>query len=143
MDIMKTYRNSLLIVAVSMLLSVPFAQGQRASQWVGGTPGQANNWQCPKNWLDGRLPDEFSNVFIPDVSTRSLAYPVLAEVVWINSLRMEGNAQLTIAKGGQLTIYEDAFVPHPYNLKVNGVLDILNSLEGGGNQPATAALAKR
>ncbi|MCB0520866.1 MAG: hypothetical protein H6577_21210 [Lewinellaceae bacterium] len=139
---MKANHNSFLAVAFALFLSIPFTQGQRTLNWMGGTPGHETDWQCPKNWYEGRLPDEFSNVSIADVSTRSLVYPVLKDAVWINSLRLEGNARLTILNSGQLTIYQDAFIPHQENLKVNGLLNILNELEEGGKQPATASLAK-
>ncbi len=63
-------------------------------------------WNCPKNWSSHRVPDTFSDVIIPDVSSTSLAFPVIREGSHeINSLLLYSNATLTIEEGAMLSIY--------------------------------------
>ena len=81
-----------------------FSQVQNT--WKGGTPGMEQVWDCHKNWSTYKVPDEFTNVIIPDVSTSSLSAPRLSGQVAINGLFIETGASLTIDKDAQLKIYE-------------------------------------
>ena len=82
---------------------------QKSIIWKGGTPGQKNEWYCAQNWSTHNVPDEFSDVIIPDVSTSSFAFPVIRSgKVEINSLFIQFNGSLTIAKDVIMTVNENA-----------------------------------
>lgn len=82
------------IFALLCLICVT-VNAQKTATWKGGTPGKPTDWSCPTNWKEGRVPNEFSNVVIPDVSTSTWAYPVIEEgVVEIFSLQCAPNARL-------------------------------------------------
>ncbi|MBP9120305.1 MAG: hypothetical protein KBF59_05525 [Ignavibacterium sp.] len=59
---------------------------QKLTEWRGGAPGRERDWNCSKNWSTGRVPDEFSDVIIPDCSGRGGFYPVVKDVVEVNSI---------------------------------------------------------
>lgn len=122
---------------VSLLVCLSICDSNLLAQktviWKGGTPGRETQWQCPKNWSGNNVPSEFSNVTIPDVSTSGMNYPVLNDVAEINSLRLEGNAVLTITSKGQLTVFNSVVAPDKENLKVIGLLKVLNGLEKSGH----------
>lgn len=126
---MTTKITTSIILLACLLAQSPNLFSQRTIMWKGGTPGKETQWQCPKNWTCNHVPDEFSNVTIPDVSSSSMAYPVLMGVAEVNSLRLEGNAALTIAPEGQLTVFTDVVVLHKENLQIKGTLIVLNELE--------------
>ena len=92
-------------------LTVFSVTAQTTIEWVGGTPGKETNWDEPKNWSSHRVPDEFSNVVIPDVAATTQSYPVIRSgVVELNSLMLESQAKLTIQKDAQLVGFEQS--PH-------------------------------
>lgn len=136
-----TARITISILLLACMAYSPALFTQRTVTWKGGAPGQETQWQCPKNWAGNHVPDEFSDVTIPDVSTRSMAYPVLKDMTGINSLRVESNAVLTITPEGQLTVYNDIFILHENNLQVKGALKVLN--EGEAAEKVMAALLEQ
>jgi len=78
---------------------------QKATTWRGGTPGMANNWYCPQNWSTCSVPDEFSDVIIPDVSRSTFTTPeLLSGTVEVNSICIHQNSSLTISKEATLII---------------------------------------
>ena len=80
---------------------------QKVATWKGGTPGRNTDWYCAANWADGRVPNEFSQVIIPDVSASTFSYPVLGSgEVEIWSLQMLAGAQLKIGKKAHLIVSE-------------------------------------
>ncbi|MBC7774357.1 MAG: hypothetical protein H7246_02880 [Phycisphaerae bacterium] len=83
-----------------LCLIYPTAQAQKTATWKGGTPGRNTEWNCATNWKEGRIPDEFSNVIIPDVSTSTFSYPIIYEgVIEIFSLQCAPSARLnTLSK---------------------------------------------
>lgn len=96
-------------VRLFCFLTVFFISGSIHSQqfiiWKGGTPGQENAWECTKNWSKCRVPDEFSNVVIPDVSTASNCPPVIQKgTVQVNTLFVESNANFHISDNAQLLV---------------------------------------
>lgn len=95
---MKTF-----IAAISFLFCIQItSSAQTTATWSGGTPGRTQDWNCPTNWKEGRVPDEFSQVIIP--SDRHV-YPVIRTAVDdIDALRVDGGGQLTVSDGGQLTV---------------------------------------
>ncbi|MCY7328964.1 MAG: hypothetical protein LH618_10475 [Saprospiraceae bacterium] len=72
-------KNALLFATTLALLFIAqtTVHAQKTATWKGGAPGRSTDWMCAANWREGRLPNEFSAVIIPDVSTGSQAYPVI------------------------------------------------------------------
>lgn len=114
---------------------------QKAITWKGGAPGRETQWQCPGNWSENKVPNEFSDVVIPDISTRGLNYPVLNDVAEVHSLRLEGNAIFTIAPQGYLTVLFEIIAVDKERLKINGELKVLNGAEQNHNEDAAHATA--
>jgi len=80
---------------------------QKVATWKGGAPGRPADWYCPSNWEEGRLPNEFTQVVIPDVSASGSNAPVLASgEVEIWSLSLQNGASLRIARNAHLTVLE-------------------------------------
>ncbi len=124
---MKTLIIFLLTLSSSILVA------QKSVTWVGGTPGSETSWDEPRNWSDHHVPNEFSNVFIPDVSTSSFSNPTIKDgVIELNSLQIESTAKLTIQKMAKLIVYGDADGFYANNFEINGafiVLDDINEME--------------
>jgi hypothetical protein len=79
---------------------------QRTITWKGGTPGMKTDWYCSQNWSTSTVPDEFSNVIIPDVSTSTFAMPVIPTgSVEINELYIQSNASLTVSGKASLCVF--------------------------------------
>jgi hypothetical protein len=75
---------------------------QTNSTWVGGTPGRSTDWNCPTNWKENHVPDEFSQVFIPPNCNY---YPVIKSTIPpIDALLVEGGGRVIIDKKAKLTI---------------------------------------
>jgi hypothetical protein len=83
------------------------AQAQKTATWKGGTPGKTTDWNCPTNWKEGRVPNEFSNVIIPDVSTNTFGYPLIDNgIVEVFSLQCATNARLDIKGSGRIILLD-------------------------------------
>ena len=94
---------------------------QKIATWKGGTPGRPNEWNCPTNWKEGRVPNEFSQVLIPDVSSSTFHNPVLNEgEVEIWSLQILSGATLRIGKYAGLILLEQD--EQPYTAFGEGVI---------------------
>jgi hypothetical protein len=99
-------RNILFFAAI-ILISPTALLAQKTATWKGGTPGKPADWNCATNWKEGRVPNEFSQVIIPDVSASTFHSPVLAsgEVeVW--SILIHSGASLRIGKQARLIATE-------------------------------------
>lgn len=98
--------------AAAFLLALLFAcctalGAQKPATWKGGTPGRPTDWNCPTNWKEGRVPDEFSNVVIPDVSTSTFAYPVIERgEVEVLSLVCAPTSRVTVRSKARLIVAE-------------------------------------
>ena len=89
-----------------------------------------NDWYCPQNWSTSSVPDEFSNVIIPDVSTSSFAEPAIMEGrVLINSILIQHNGSLTIAHDAVLHIIDNAVGIKLENLNIDGSLVFESDLQ--------------
>lgn len=102
------------MIVLSIFLFIALdSYAQREIVWKGGTPGQESEWFCASNWIPERIPDEFSNVIIPDVSTSSRAYPEIKgeQVVAINEIRVYTTAELLVDKQSSLLIYGNVYDP--------------------------------
>lgn len=103
--------------------STAYASLGKINYWQGGQPGQASEWNCAANWSDGRVPDAFSNVVIPDVSTQTNAYPVLKNTeTEINSLTLLSGASLTITPDAALSVVTNVEKAGNARLNVRGIL---------------------
>ena len=101
-----------------------------------------NEWNCPKNWSAYAVPDAFSNVIIPDVSTTSLASPVIKDgTVEVNTLFLGADASLTVEVGAQLVILEKAGSFFPPNFHPKGRILLLDDA-AGINAGANSAITK-
>ncbi|MEP6794054.1 MAG: hypothetical protein ABJB16_06990 [Saprospiraceae bacterium] len=86
------------ILFFSLLATYSFSQ--ITSIWKGKTPGHEFDWNWPGNWSTNRLPDDFTDVFIPIDNTLTRNYPIIkTHGVEINSLNMHIDASITILKG--------------------------------------------
>lgn len=98
--------KSIAIITLFFLVNLS-AHAQKTATWKGGTPGRKSDWNCPSNWKDGRVPNEFSAVVIPDVSTNTFAYPVIEEgEIEVQSLYTAPGARLTIKNKARLVVLE-------------------------------------
>ncbi len=88
-------------IAIALLLGFTLS-AQTTATWQGGKPGRTTDWNCPANWSEGRVPDEFTQVIIP---AGRQWYPVIQGTPTpIDALLMEGGARLTIQDGARLAI---------------------------------------
>lgn len=127
---MKTNLYPRIQLAITVALLSFFTNGfsQKVIIWKGGTPGMKNEWNCPQNWSTSSVPDEFSNVYIPDVSTSTLSSPVIRTgKVEVNCLFIESNASLTIKKPAQLVVHGIAEGLRKENLILEGSLLVLDN----------------
>lgn len=105
-------KKSLAIIALFFLVSLS-AEAQRIATWKGGQTGRPRDWNCPTNWKEGRVPNEFSNVFIPDVSTSTFCYPLIDKgIVEVASLEYAPNARVDV-RGNARFIVLDALTKTP------------------------------
>lgn len=85
----------------------PSLRAQKIVYWEGGTPGMESNWNCPDNWSTNAVPNAFSDVIIPDVSTRSRVYPILSHKdAEVNKLTLESGAALLVQNGSCLVVFD-------------------------------------
>ncbi len=83
------------------------------------------------------MPDDFTNVFIPDVSSTSLSFPIIKSgLVEINALTIASNAILTVEKGAQLTVFTTAQGANGRSLKLKGSILLLDELNENKALPA-------
>ena len=101
-----TFASAQLICAVLLLTFCTTVFSQNINTWKGGTPGMEHEWNCPKNWSNYNVPDGFTDVIIPDVSSTSLAMPVIQKGIGeVNSISIASNSMLTIRKDAQLIVH--------------------------------------
>jgi hypothetical protein len=107
---------------------------QKTVTWIGGTPGHENDWNYARNWSNNTVPDNFSNVIIPDVSTTTFSSPIITSgKIEVNTLFIETTAHLTIAEAGELVILEDAVGISRRNLRVYGRLLLPDTVPGNSD----------
>ncbi len=109
-----------LIIALLTLTSTITA-AQNTVTWVGGTPGNETSWEEPKNWSNHHVPNEFSNVYIPDVSTSTFSNPVIEKgIIELNSLQIVSTAKLTIDEMAKLIVHGNADGVYADNVDIKG-----------------------
>lgn len=123
--------KNLLIVLLTMASTSLMAQNTVI--WIGGTPGNETSWDEPKNWSNHHVPNEFSNVYIPDVSTSTFSNPTIKNgVIELNSLQIVSTAKLTINKMAKLIVHGSAEGVFAANVNIKGsfiVWDEVNDKE--------------
>lgn len=144
---MKTFFTSIirLVLPILFLTLCTSAFSQKTVTWKGGAPGHETEWNYAKNWSTYAIPDGFSNVVIPDVSTTSLASPVIQmRRVEVNTLYIEPTALLTVEKGALLVVNERIEGTTKTNLRMNGLLFLPYEAEKKTDKTrATAAVEKK
>ena len=75
--------KTLLIATLSLISTFTFVQ----VTWEGGTPSNEKSWSEPRNWSTSYVPDEFSDVLIPNVSSTTFSNPIIkASIIHSKSL---------------------------------------------------------
>ena len=119
--------KTLFMVICTFITTSTFAQ--QATTWLGGTPGQERNWNEARNWSNNRVPDAFSNVFIPDVSFSTFSAPVIASgTVELNTITIASNGQLTIGKNAKLMVYNEAIGLRNLSWDSKGLFLVLDAI---------------
>ena len=96
--------KTIFIALFTLISTVTIAQN--TVTWKGGTPGNETSWNEARNWSNHKVPNEFSNVIIPDVSSSTFSYPIIEEgIVELNSILVASTALLTIRNSAKLIIY--------------------------------------
>ncbi|MEI6412360.1 MAG: hypothetical protein WCR52_23415 [Bacteroidota bacterium] len=97
-------RTAIATICFFALFSINLS-AQKTNVWNGGFPGHENDWHFSKNWSLGKTPDVFDNVVIPDVSTTTRRYPVLASgEVEIASLYVQNGATITLMQPARISV---------------------------------------
>ncbi len=79
------------------------AQAQKRNVWKGGFAGQATEWNCPRNWSLGTVPDETCVAVIERDYRSTPKYPVVSsEVGSIQYLELHRGAKLELADNRRL-----------------------------------------
>ena len=120
------------------LLFALAASAQKNNVWRGGAPGHETEWAFFKNWSTGKIPSEFDNVIIPDVSASTGDYPVIRTgEVEILGLEIQSGATLTLLPEARLLVE---------TLQISGTCKGCKSrilMEGdGGGRGMTASLGQ-
>ncbi len=121
-------------IALVLFLGFSFSlSAQTTNVWQGGKPGRTTDWNCPANWSEGRVPDEFTQVIIP---TGASYYPVIRYALTpIDALLMEAGAKLSIQAGARLSILGETGIFDGVTalglIENNGILEIGETVNGG------------
>ncbi len=134
-------RNPLFFAIIILVVNTTLF-AQKTATWKGGTPGKPNDWNCSANWREGRVPNEFSDVVIPNLENRN--YPLInRNVDDINTLLVMSEASLTIGKKGSLSVFEKLEIAQGGSICNNGKLNLpISEIPISKNQN-TVELAKR
>lgn len=100
-------KKSFLKTICWLLLALPpmTTDAQRIATWQGGAAGKPNDWNCSRNWREGRVPNEMSDVVVGDVSSASRCLPIVCSpVTAVNSLQILSGGRLEIESKGQLEV---------------------------------------
>ncbi|MCC6724908.1 MAG: hypothetical protein IT258_10390 [Saprospiraceae bacterium] len=127
---MKATTISILAIFLGLSLNL---NAQTTAIWQGGKSGRTTDWNCPANWSEGRVPDEFTQVVIPAGAN---SYPVIHYApAPIDALLMEAGARLTITDGARLAILGETGIFDGITIfgqiENNGTLEIGEALNRG------------
>lgn len=119
-------KKTLLLAAALLLAAIvcpKLAHAQKQNVWKGGTPGHATDWNCPRNWSLGFVPDWTCVAIIEASQTEKACYPVIARVVEaVQAVQVCAGARLEIGPAGRLEVEvpEACFIQG--ELRTQGVL---------------------
>jgi hypothetical protein len=120
--------KTLLIAIFSLFTTITFAQ--QAVTWIGGTPGNETSWNEAKNWSKNKVPYEFSDVIIPDVTTTTFSAPVIKRgTIELNALQIASNGKLTVESEAKLIVYGFASGILKGNVNLEGTLFVMSDFE--------------
>jgi hypothetical protein len=94
--------RALIFVILSLISSITFAQV--TVSWLGGAPGNENNWNDARNWSNHHVPDEDTHVIVKYTNSGHHAQPIIKTTVSVASISVYPNATLTVEKTGELLI---------------------------------------
>ncbi len=87
------------------LFSPETAQAQKLNVWKGGQPGRQADWNCPRNWSLGIVPDQTCVAVIEQNFQSGANYPVISTPVeLVRYLMLLPGAQLEIGPRGRLEV---------------------------------------
>ena len=92
------------IIIISMLLVPMVLSAQQEIYWKGGTPGNENAWDVPKNWDRNRVPTETDKVIIRHLNNGHDSQPIIQTDVVVSWIEIHSGSRLTVQKGRSLTI---------------------------------------
>lgn len=120
--------KTLLIAFLTLTTTITFAQ--QSVTWKGGTPGNETSWNEARNWSNNKVPNEFSDVMINDVSTSTFSSPVIKEgTIELNSIRIASNGQLTVESTAKVIIYGYTEGIIKENINLEGTLMVMDGFE--------------
>ena len=126
-----------IIFSTAIIICMSFTietNAQKIITWKGGTPGQETKWNCPKNWDNNSVPNEFSNVVIPDVSGSTQSAPrIVSGTVEVNSIFIFSNAKFEVDEGAKVIVYQPIIGIRNSNANIRGKV-IVNSTNGATAQ---------
>lgn len=113
--------KAILIAALTLIVNLSIAQ--ISVKWIGGTPGKETSWNEPKNWSNYKVPDDFTNVVITDVSSTTFSNPVIPQgIAEVNSIRFESQGSLTVAEQAKLIVFNQLEELNDKGLEIRGFL---------------------
>ena len=133
-------KRNLIFSALTALLTLFSNEtfSQKTTVWIGGQAGRESDWDCPQNWSDNRVPNEFSDVILPDISTQSRVLPIIKTgLVQINSLSVDASAMLLVAKDAKLLVFGRCQTENPASIRVEGNFRGLDEISGAAAAVAT------
>ena len=87
------------------LFSPETAQAQKLNVWKGGQPGRQADWNCPRNWSLGIVPDQTCVAVIEQNFQSGANYPVISTPVeLVRYLMLLPGTQLEIGPRGHLEV---------------------------------------
>jgi hypothetical protein len=97
-------KNILVFSILFFVASATMLHAQITNTWKGGFPGHETDWGHSRNWSLNTVPNAFQRVIIPDVSTSTRRYPVVAAgaEVEVQSLEIRAGASLTLSRTARL-----------------------------------------
>ena len=125
----KIMKLSKLFLATLTLMTLAATQlfSQKPAEWKGGFPGHETDWNCPQNWTGNTVPNAFSDVSVPDVSTASRALPIIKTgIVEINSIRINAASTVFIGKGCGLLVFGWCQMVNPESIRAEGIFKVLD-----------------
>lgn len=131
-------KTLVLTLAVALMPALQLT-AQKTNYWKGGFPGHENEWNQPRNWSLGFVPDWTCHVMIPDVSAACHPQPVLTSGNFeVQSVIILPGASFTIASGASLWLL--GFNAFGVPLQNDGTLELKGTIL---TEPTGNAVAKR